>query len=490
MHNDTLDMSRRAFAGAMGLAAVAPAALAMAGESAKGDASAAKDASAREDGTVLASGASVPLEEDVERLCERGGTSLTVPELNRIRRERVEAAKAEGDFVKEDGTVVPSVWHQLDVLINTYGYGSPDPATGEALDYLMVMFDNDEEAAQHYLDMPWGKLFTAGEYAEKSGLTVDECADICEDLAGRGLLYRAERGDGVVYHHVAYVHGFFEQSIPRLYDPKVLGVTYKNLLGAPSRPPLVNAGTPIYYSVPCNEQIVGDERILPLNDYRELVERHDHIALLPCCCSLRENLRQGADVPAIGSEEMKDFQNVYGAGHHLERCLAFGEEAEYYIAIGAGRELTKDEAYEILDRNVDEGLVLQMGYTRNSEFICSCHSDCCGVLGSYRALDEDTWMSTPIRHNVSNYLLQYDKDACLKCGACAERCPMLAITMDDDGYPTVDDYCVRCGQCGLVCPAGARTLTARPADDRLPVPDNHMDDHNRKFGYRVEHGLK
>ena len=402
MHNDTLDMSRRAFAGAMGLAAVAPAALAMAGESAKGDASAAKDASAGEDGAVSASGASVPLEEDVERLCGRGGTSLTVPELNRIRRERVEAAKAEGDFVKEDGTVVPSVWHQLDVLINTYGYGSPDPSTGDALDYLRVLFDNDEAAAQHYRDMPWGKLFTAGEYAEKSGLTVDECADICEDLAGRGLLYRAERGDGVVYHHVAYVHGLWEQSIPRLYDPKVLGVTYKNLLGAPSRVPLINAGTPIYYSIPCNEEIVGgsgndilsggggadrisaqagqatvdggegddalsvgEGRILPLNDYREMVERHDHIALLPCCCSLRENLRQGADVPAIGSEEMKDFQNVYGSGHHLERCLAFGEEAEYYIAIGAGRELTKDEAYEILDRNVDEGLVRPLSLRRH-----------------------------------------------------------------------------------------------------------------------------
>ena len=471
-------MSRRTFVQAVGAATATvavPAAVATAG-------SAAPEERAEKP---------VPLSDDPERYCERGGTSLTVEQLNAIRRELVDAANG---YTKDDGTEVPAVWHKLNVLIDTYGRGGPDPTVGDAIDYLLMIFDNDEAAAQNYLEMPWGRLFTAYEYAQESGKGPQECIEICDDLARRGLLYRAQHGSFTNYHHLAFVHGFWEQSIPRLYQPEVLGATLKNLLGTKTGPNMAEVGTPIYYSIPCDADIVTDDRVLPLNDYRVMLERHDKIVLLPCCCSLRQNLVLGEEVPPIGSDEMREYRNVYdsnvyGEGHPLERCLAFGEEAGYYVMIGAGREITKEEAAAVIERSVDEGMVLQMGYTNNSEFICSCHSDCCGVLGSYRMLDTETWNASPIKHNVSNYLLEYDKDACLQCGACIERCPMVAISMDDEGYPAVDDFCVRCGQCGLVCPAGARTLTVRPAEDRLPVPANHMDDHNRKFGYRVEHGL-
>lgn len=188
-------------------------------------------------------------------------------------------------------------------------------------------------------------------------------------------------------------------------------------------------------------------------------------------------------------EEYRNSEKFDSHGHRLERCLAFGEEAEYWISIGAGRQITREECIETMERNIADGLVVQAGYTRNTAILCSCHSDCCGVLSHYRATSLEDWQASPISNNVSDYLLQYDKDSCLQCGACAERCPMVAIAMDEDGFPAVDEYCVRCGQCGLVCPVGARTLTARPENDRMPVPDNHMDDHNRKFGYRVQHGL-
>lgn len=432
--------------------------------------------------------ADVPLTEDPERLCERGGTTLTVEELNRIRRERVDAA---GDFVKPDGTVVPAVWHKLDVLTNTYGLGGPDPEIGEALDYIMCLFDYNEQDAQDYLDMPWGKEFTVWEYAQKSGKTVEECTEICEDFSRRGLLFRAQRGAVTYYYQLAYIHGYFEQSIPREYDPDYISVVYPSYLVAPTHPGLTAAGTPIYYSIPCREEVVADERVLPLNDWREVVERfQDEVCLVPCCCGLRENVRLGVEVPPIGSEELKDFHNQFGGGHKLERCLVFGEEAEFYNMIGAGRMITKEEAVEVIENNIEAGLVIQLGYTNNSEIVCACHGDCCGVLGTYLMEGKERWEASPISKNASNYLLQYDADACLKCGACKERCPMGAIEMTgEDGRPEVTGICVRCGQCGLICPVDARTLTARDVNDMLPVPDNHMDDHNRKFGYRVQHGL-
>lgn len=445
---------------------------------------------AQDQSEPLEAGQTVPtITDDDDLLCERGGTTLTVERLNRIRRERVEAANG---FTAEDGTEIKPIWHKLATLIDTYGWGGPDPDCGDPYGYVTVLFENDEDAAAHWLEMPWGKIFTPTEYAQRSGRTIEECTQICDDLALRGLLFKATHSDGEpTYHHIAYVHGFMEQSLPRMYDPELTAATYDSFLFAPTNPGLVAVGTPIYYSVPCDVNVVSDQRILPLNDYRGVVERNECIAVVPCCCSLRENVRQGAEVPPLGSEELKEFRNVFGDNHLLERCLVFGEEAEFFLEMGVGRKITKDEALEILDRNVnEEGLVVQLGYTNNSQVICSCHSDCCGVLGNYRLFDPETLAASPIMQNASNFLLEYDKDSCISCGACAQRCPMKAITMGEDGHPEVDIYCVRCGQCGLVCPVGARTLTARPAQDRLPVPDNHMDDHNRKFGYRVEHGMR
>ena len=475
-------INRRSFlAGAAALAATVPV-VAFADESS--DASA--DASAKPDASTAP--ASAFMSDDMQTYCDMGGTSLTLEELNKIRRELVDAA---GDLELEDGTVVPAVWNKLNVLTNTYGGGGTDPKTGEGVKYLQMMFDNDEELAQEYIDAPWGVVFSANEYAQQTGRDLEESKAILDDLASRGLMYRNYRSGMMFYQQLPYVHGFFELSIKRMWDPDYIGTLYQDYLGAPSgHGKLVEAGTPIYYSVPVGEEVVSDARVAPLNDWRDMVERWDKIALVPCVCSLRQNaFLNNCDVPEMGTPEFSEYHNTYGSGHKLERCLAFGEEAEYYLENGLGREITKDECYQVIQDNIDAGLVIQFGYVRNGNIICSCHSDCCGVLGTYRAMDDETWAASPIQKTLSDYTLEYDKDTCLQCGACVERCPMVAITMDDDGYPTVDDRCVRCGQCGLVCPAEARKLSHKPAEECLPVPEDHMADHNRKFGYRVEHGL-
>jgi dihydropyrimidine dehydrogenase (NAD+) subunit PreA len=44
-----------------------------------------------------------------------------------------------------------------------------------------------------------------------------------------------------------------------------------------------------------------------------------------------------------------------------------------------------------------------------------------------------------------------DKDLCVKCGNCT-RCPYLAIELDADGYPTIDeDKCMGCSLCVQLC---------------------------------------
>ena len=54
--------------------------------------------------------------------------------------------------------------------------------------------------------------------------------------------------------------------------------------------------------------------------------------------------------------------------------------------------------------------------------------------------------------------LQYDKEKCTGCGACAGVCPNHAITMTD-GKPVLDrSLCTLCGKCEVYCPEGIREI--------------------------------
>ena len=46
-------------------------------------------------------------------------------------------------------------------------------------------------------------------------------------------------------------------------------------------------------------------------------------------------------------------------------------------------------------------------------------------------------------------------DACTKCGACADVCPVEAISEGDSQYVIDASVCIDCGQCEGECPAEA-----------------------------------
>ncbi len=46
-------------------------------------------------------------------------------------------------------------------------------------------------------------------------------------------------------------------------------------------------------------------------------------------------------------------------------------------------------------------------------------------------------------------------DECIACGACADQCPVDAISDAGEKYTIDADACISCGACAGVCPVGA-----------------------------------
>lgn len=46
-------------------------------------------------------------------------------------------------------------------------------------------------------------------------------------------------------------------------------------------------------------------------------------------------------------------------------------------------------------------------------------------------------------------------EGCIACGACAEGCPVEAISEGDGMYVIDQEKCIDCGSCADTCPVGA-----------------------------------
>jgi ferredoxin len=148
-----------------------------------------------------------------------------------------------------------------------------------------------------------------------------------------------------------------------------------------------------------------------------------------------------------------------------ETCLAIGRMARMGLQSGTGREITRDEAMSIIEKNQKQGLVLQPSNTEKTEFICSCCGCCCGMLRTHKALPK------PMDFWASNFLAKVDRDSCKGCGACGKRCQVRAVKVAEEKQPAVVnlDRCLGCGVCVPACPTQSIRLEKKPAEIRPPL---------------------
>lgn len=115
-----------------------------------------------------------------------------------------------------------------------------------------------------------------------------------------------------------------------------------------------------------------------------------------------------------------------GCGHLKEEmCIQLDHAAEYYIRTNRGREITREEAFEIIKKAEDNGLmhsVPNLDEPGHTHAICNC----CGC-GCYAMRLANEYVNNDIVR--SNYTSEVDEEKCVACGECVDVCPTNALRL-------------------------------------------------------------
>ena len=115
-----------------------------------------------------------------------------------------------------------------------------------------------------------------------------------------------------------------------------------------------------------------------------------------------------------------------GCGHLKENmCIQMDHAAEYYIKTGRGREITREEAFEIIKTAEDNGLmhsIPNLDEPGHTHAICNC----CGC-GCYAMRLANEYLNNDIVR--SNYKSVVDEEKCVACGECIDVCPTNALRL-------------------------------------------------------------
>lgn len=176
---------------------------------------------------------------------------------------------------------------------------------------------------------------------------------------------------------------------------------------------------------------------LPDENVARLVEKAGYWGLSTCSCRLPHWIDEPGD----------------HCDHLLETCLFMGDNARWGVEHGLCREISCEEALDLLRRCNEDGLV----HTYDPDFfICNCCPDCCVLQLGH--VEPGAQVLEP-----SGFVARIDAQTCSACSTCEDRCPFKAIAVDESG--AVDESaCLGCGVCIPMCETGSVKLVRRTGD--------------------------
>jgi len=333
------------------------------------------------------------------------------------------------------------VYRQLQERLDLFSMGFPATESGVEIKILKYLFTPADARMALFLTH---QLETPEIIAGRINQTIEKTADHLDDMAERGLIFRVMKNDIRRYGAIAFVHGIFEFQVKTLKSDlaKMAGQYFKEAFDSNMQ----KSADYFLRVIPVNQSIDVTHNVAAYDDAVQILKTKDKIIVTDCICRKRT--------------EMMDE----GCNKIMEACFMFGTMGQYYLDRDMGRQIPLDEAIEILEKCREQGLVTQPATSQNPSGMCNCCGDCCGVL---KAINQHPHPASIV---FSNHLITSDKNACIGCEACLERCQMDALALDEEGLIHISEKrCIGCGLCVSTCPTGALILVDKPEKElRLP----------------------
>lgn len=335
------------------------------------------------------------------------------------------------------------------------------PAHGSGLEIkiLKLLFTPEEAAIAIHLSAlpePLDKIYKR---VTKSGISIskERLEDLLNNLNEKGAI----QGGGSVfdkkhnrrrYRLLPWAIGIFEYQLGRvtkefakLAEEYSLGVFYKefhnkNKLGQ-------------MRTIPIEKSLSPDYTVSTYDNIRNIIaNKVDKIAIMNCVC------REQHDI----LEEPCDLSSTRRC------CVMFNDAAERRINDGIGKEVSKEEFFEILKKYQKEGFVLQPENSQNPHFMCVCCGCCCGVLKMAKQYPK------PAEYYSNNFYAQSNPELCNGCETCVKRCQMDAITLENEKAIVNLDRCIGCGNCVPTCGMKAMKLYKKDKSVTPPKSSGRM----------------
>ncbi|TFG24408.1 MAG: 4Fe-4S dicluster domain-containing protein [Promethearchaeota archaeon] len=288
------------------------------------------------------------------------------------------------------------------------------------------------------------------ELIKKDEMSIEELKNVLDKMVSKGNIGWRER-DGINYYRIIPLVVGLDES--KVYD---LSLEYLKLLFEymiESRFPLklVTSKVPQLRTIPVEQSITPQHYIKNYDKLKSLIENMEGpFVVLDCICK---------KTAALGGNKCKMTSR-------LETCFVFGDIAKTWLKRGLGRQISKAETLELLQKGEEEGLILQSSNSQKPEFICCCCRCCCGILSMQKLIPN------PIKFWRSNYYAEIDTELCEGCKTCVERCQVDAIMIKKSKNIAKVNFnrCIGCGNCVTTGPTHAIRLVKKK-DEILPPKD-------------------
>ncbi len=291
--------------------------------------------------------------------------------------------------------------------------GAMNKIDAESPEYMALNCVVSDEQADVALTLGLRKPRTAEYAAKKCGKSVEETHKILMELAQIGVCKVWHEDGQELFWTNIFAPGMLEMMVnnrEQLEAHPEIGRAFEAYTRTRLAPmtPMLPQGMAMMRVVPIESAIKDIPGVEPWEKLSYYLDKYDTFSVSDCSCrASRRHMEEGC-------------------GHlEHEMCLQMGSGAEYYIQTGRARQITREEAEEIIRKAEENGLMHEMPHTEEcGEAFAICN--CCGC--SCFSMRIASMFKTPdaIR---SNFVAEVNPENCVACGQCVENCPVNAIQL-------------------------------------------------------------